>query len=414
MSAQEQQEPTTETTRLRAGVIGLGMIGGGVASALAAHGFPPTVFDVRPDAVARVEGVSEQVATPADVARASDVVMIAVVDARQAEEVLVGEDGLLTAGREGLVVVLLSTVAISAVHDLAGLCAERGATLLDAGVTQAGEAGLVVMLGGADEPIARATPVVEGFAQAVIHCGELGAGMATKLARNVVTYASWAVLREAAAIAAANGVDPERLLDVMRAAGDKGPTPTSMLQAQVAGQGLPPEQVGVVDHLAQKDLAAAQEFAGQAGVQTPIVDVVRGAMPAVLSGEYAPRAPEDRWERGVEMMHRVYGPGPGDQVQGMTDNPAIADTVEHLFAEIWDRGHLTTRDRRLLTIGATTVLGRGDLLETQLRGGIVNRELTTAQLRELELFMNYYAGIGNGTALLGAVEKLVAESAGTA
>ena len=73
----------TSGAALRAGVVGLGQIGGGVAVCLARSGRPLTVDDVRPDAVDRWPGVPPVVGSPAEVARASDVVMIAVVDLAQ-------------------------------------------------------------------------------------------------------------------------------------------------------------------------------------------------------------------------------------------------------------------------------------------------------------------------------------------
>ena len=58
------------------------------------------------------------------------------------------------------------------------------------------------------------------------------------------------------------------------------------------------------------------------------------------------------------------------------------------------------------------MLGRQDLLETQLRGAVTNGELTAAQLRELAFQLHPYAGWGNGTNLLFVTEKLVAEMQG--
>lgn len=145
---------------LRTGVIGLGMIGRGVATSLVRSGLAPTaVFDVRAKAADDLDGVLAQSASPAAVADASDVVLLAVLDDAQARDVLTGEDGIFTTRRDGLVVVLLSTVPVEAVHELGALCAEHGAALLDAGVTggaQAAENGLVVMVGGPDEAVGRA------------------------------------------------------------------------------------------------------------------------------------------------------------------------------------------------------------------------------------------------------------------
>ena len=80
---------------LRAGVIGLGMIGGGVAISLARRGRIPAVYDIRYDVAKNLEGVPAPLASPADVARNSDVVMVAVVSASQAWDVIVGSQGLL-------------------------------------------------------------------------------------------------------------------------------------------------------------------------------------------------------------------------------------------------------------------------------------------------------------------------------
>lgn len=404
----------TSNENLRAGVIGLGMIGGSVASNLAAAGIPTTVFDVRADAIDRIAGIDEQAPSPAEVGAASDVVLLAVVNADQARDVLGGPDGVLSTARRGSVVVLLSTVSLPAVRELSALCAEAGVDFLDAGVTQAGGGKLVVMLGGDQSVVETARPVLEAFTRAIVHCGDLGTGMVTKLARNAITYGNWAVVREAVSLAVRGGVDPERILEVMDAAAQSGSTPGSLLKQQIeagkAGGAIPTEQVAYADGLAQKDLGAAQEFAGDEGIETPIIDVVRPRMRSVYAGDFTDDLPEDRWDRGIEMMHRVYGDQQPVIPRG-APLPAAVETVEHLFGEVWARGNLTMRDRRLLALGATAMLGRQDLLENQLRGAIGNGEFTTAQLREMEYFLNSYTGVQNGAAFLTVVEKLIAQAA---
>jgi 3-hydroxyisobutyrate dehydrogenase-like beta-hydroxyacid dehydrogenase/alkylhydroperoxidase/carboxymuconolactone decarboxylase family protein YurZ len=397
-------------TPVRAGVIGLGMIGGGVAANLAASTVPVSVYDVRADAIEGLDGVDTIASSPAEVARDSDVIIVAVVNAQQARDVLTGEEGILTGSSEGTIVVLVSTVSVPVVEDLAAECADHGVGFLDAGVTQAGEGKLVVMLGGDEDIVDRARPALEPFARELVYCGKQGTGMVTKLARNMITYGNWAVVREAVSLAKAGGVDPSTILGVVDAAAASGSSPTSLLRRQIEAQSIPAEQVVYADALAQKDLGAAQDFAGQAGVQTPIADVVRPKMAEVYGGVFDDELPTDPWERGVEMMQRVYGQH-APQVPRGTGAPAADDTVENLFARVWARGHLTTRDRRLLVLGATTMLGRQDLLETQLRGAIDNGELTVPQLREMEYFLNYYTGVQNGAGLLTVIEKLIAETA---
>lgn len=108
---------------------------------------------------------------------------------------------------------------------------------------------------------------------------------------------------------------------------------------------------------------------------------------------------DDAFTRGLEVFEQVYGPGSSAMMRNSRDVPLIADTVEHLFAEIWSRPHLSIRERRLLVIGATAMLGRPDLIEIQVRGAIANGEFTDAQLEEIALQLAPYAGAGNATAL---------------
>ena len=399
---------------LRTGVVGLGMIGGGVAVSLAKGGRPAAaVYDVRSEAADGLEGVPAPVSSPAAVAESSDVVLVAVNTAQQAHEVLAGESGLLSAAKAGTIVVLLSTVTLEAVRTLSALCEEHDVILLDAGVTGgtvAAQNGLVTMVGGPDDAVQRALPVLEAFSKNVVHCGPLGAGMATKLARNAITYAMWAAVREATSLAASAGVDPAKLLEVMQTA-DDSVKPTLHLELLVADYKIGEEQAEWAIGLADKDLDAAQELAAEVGVEVPITDVVRPRMSKVYGAELDEPLPEDNRLRGRAMMDRTYGPGYNKFV---TDEQAdavasVSGTIDYLFPQVWARPYLTLRDRRLLVLGVTTMLGRQDLLETQLRGAVTNGELTAAQLRELAYQLHPYAGWGNGTNLLFVTEKLVAE-----
>jgi len=71
--------------------------------------------------------------------------------------------------------------------------------------------------------------------------------------------------------------------------------------------------------------------------------------------------------KGLAMMDEVYGPGVSDMTAMVADYPYPGETVRHLFGEIWNRPHLSIRDRRLLVLGATAMLGRPDLVEVQVR-----------------------------------------------
>jgi 3-hydroxyisobutyrate dehydrogenase-like beta-hydroxyacid dehydrogenase len=278
-TAETEPEALASRPAPRAGVIGLGMIGGGVAVSLARRGRIPAVYDIRPDAADKLAGVPAVAASPAEVARISDVVLVAVVDAAQARTVLSGENGVLSAAHPGLIVVLLCTVAVPVVHELAATCAEADVTLLDCGVTpgtKAAQNGMVAILGGDDSAVGRAMPVLADFAKAVVHCGPLGAGMATKIARNVITYGTWRTVHEATTLAEAAGVDPAKLITVIEESDPEGATLLQWQRRRLEGPAQsPPGLVTQVGVLLDKDLAAAQELAAAVGVAVPLVDVAR-------------------------------------------------------------------------------------------------------------------------------------------
>ncbi len=259
--------------RLRIGVVGLGMIGGGVAVSLVRSGAAVVTHDLRSDAADALAGVPAPLASAADVARASEIVLVAVVDAGQARAALAGSDGVLAGASKDLVVVLLCTISPDAVRELAALCGQAGVALVDCGVTPgfaAAEGGTVAMVGGDDDHVERAMPVLERFAKSVVHCGPLGSGMATKIACNVVTYATWRAVHEATALVAGAGVDVSKLAAVLRQA-NPAPLLWQDLRHTPLGERAAPKLRALMD----KDLAAAQELAVAVGVAVPLVDVAR-------------------------------------------------------------------------------------------------------------------------------------------
>jgi 4-carboxymuconolactone decarboxylase len=84
--------------------------------------------------------------------------------------------------------------------------------------------------------------------------------------------------------------------------------------------------------------------------------------------------------------------------------------VNHLFGDIWNRPGLSIRDRRLLVIGATAMMGRDDLIEIQVKGAILNGELTDEQLDEIPLLMLFYAGAGNTTSTFKGIQAARAKA----
>ncbi|MDT0550771.1 NAD-binding protein, partial [Streptomyces lonegramiae] len=135
--------------------------------------------------------------------------------------------------------------------------------------------GLVASLGGDDATVASAMPVLSDFANVVVHCGPLGAGMATKIARNIITYGTWRAVHEAAMVVESAGVDPAKLITVVEDADPGGTTLFSWLRNQLAAEESTRKMVPQVRRLMDKDLAAAQELASRSAISVPLVDAAR-------------------------------------------------------------------------------------------------------------------------------------------
>lgn len=114
----------------------------------------------------------------------------------------------------------------------------------------------------------------------------------------------------------------------------------------------------------------------------------------------------ERRRRGLETMAEVYG---WEMSDGEGD--FFGYTVEHLFADIWNRPGLTRRDRRLLLLGALVGNGDHDVLPIQLEAAHANGELDETALREVAVFLTHYAGWPAGARLFTQVEKVLSEAA---
>ena len=118
---------------------------------------------------------------------------------------------------------------------------------------------------------------------------------------------------------------------------------------------------------------------------------------------------DDRWERGAEKIKEVYA---GAVVTAPKGAMAFSDIMlETLFAEVWTRDVLAMREKRLVLLGATMALGETMTFEIQAKAALRNGELTPEQLREVLVFGVHYVGYPRAAALVGVIEKCIAEVA---
>lgn len=273
---------------MKAGVIGLGNIGGGVAQCLARAGQLAAVFDVRPEAVDTLPIDIANCRSPRELTLVSDVVLIAVFDAAQARAVLTGPDGVLAADRREVPIVLLSTVSLDQYSELQGIANASGCELIDCGVTggsSAASGGLVCLVGADAALFDRVKPVLEAFAQGVYRLGEAGAGMAGKIARNVIIYGTWLVEYEAFKLAKAAGLDRRELIaaviDSRRSVAQPCAWPSR--DPEIAIEVVDDDRRRRSASVLQKDLGAALELAQSFGIALPAAELAR-ANGAIITG----------------------------------------------------------------------------------------------------------------------------------
>jgi len=197
------------------------MMGHGMAKNLVAKGFPTTVLGHRnrapvEDLVAK--GAAEG-RDPADLATRSDLVLLCVTGSPQVTEVVYGASGLLSAAREGLIVVDCSTSEPVSTEQIHADFAAKGVPFVDAPLArtpkEAEEGRLNVMVGAELEVYATIEPVLRAFAENIFHVGGPGAGHKVKLINNFFAMGQAALIAEALVAAKRAGLDMETLFKVV-------------------------------------------------------------------------------------------------------------------------------------------------------------------------------------------------------
>jgi 3-hydroxyisobutyrate dehydrogenase-like beta-hydroxyacid dehydrogenase len=130
------------------------------------------------------------------------------------------------------------------------------------------------MVGGPGEIVERCRPVFETSAQKIIHAGALGAGIALKLCNNLMTYAAFSAIHEAAALARASGLALDLLIEVGRSNGVVTPQMQAFVENRsrlsAAGTDVLVKNFGPFAELGKKDLAAALASAAQLNLRLPL------------------------------------------------------------------------------------------------------------------------------------------------
>ncbi|NMH97024.1 NAD(P)-dependent oxidoreductase [Pseudonocardia acidicola] len=197
----------------RVGFIGLGAMGRRMAATLRRAGFELTVWN-------RTRSVAEAFATqhgalvadtPAQLGARVDAVVTMVTDGDAVAAVLTGPDGVAAGAPLGLLCVDCSTIGPTAARRIAGVLAQQEIAFVDAPVSGSlpgAEAGtLTIMVGGRDEDVQRARPLLDAMGELIVHVGDLGQGQMVKVISNAMAVANVVAVGESLLLAKRAGVD---------------------------------------------------------------------------------------------------------------------------------------------------------------------------------------------------------------
>jgi 2-hydroxy-3-oxopropionate reductase len=232
------------------------------------------VYDVRQDAVAELARDGAEPVDSAARLAASSVVILSLNTADIVEQAVFGPEGLLTATPEGVLVIDMSSIDPGRTRAFAERAAKLGAGWVDAplsgGVPGAERGELTLMLGGEEEDVERALPVLGALSSQLTHIGPPGSGQLVKSVNQVLVGCGFAALAEAAALVRAAGLPPRHV----QAALTGGRADSALFQeffVKFAEVDLTP--TGRVSNMV-KDLEAARDYARSAGVPLPVTTAV--------------------------------------------------------------------------------------------------------------------------------------------
>jgi 3-hydroxyisobutyrate dehydrogenase-like beta-hydroxyacid dehydrogenase len=209
----------------RIGFIGIGMMGHGMTRNLLAKGFPVTlkVNKDRSRVADLLEAGAKEAKTNAEVAKASDVVIICVSSSPQVEDIVLGAGGVLEGARDGLIVIDTSTAEPDSTKRIREALAAEGVRFVDAPLArtpkEAEEGRLNTMVGADEATFETIKPVLAAYCENIFHVGPPGSGHVLKLVNNFLALSIAASTAEAFATASRAGLSLEKFHQVIAAGG---------------------------------------------------------------------------------------------------------------------------------------------------------------------------------------------------
>lgn len=261
------------------GFIGLGNLGAPMAKRLVDWPGGLIVFDVRPDATTSFADAGVQVADAVAEVAVADIISVMVLNDEQVRDVVAR---LAPRAKRGTVIAIHSTIDHRTAVELAAELEPNGIHVIDAPVSGGVEAvktgDLAVMVGAERQVYERVKPAFKQWASMVVHAGEPGAGTRMKLARNMLTFTSFAAACEAMKLAESAGLDVQAFSRVVRHTDAHSGGTGAMMYRDDMSKPLAPDHFLYQPFLhtralGEKDLSLALGLGGEVGVDLPLARI---------------------------------------------------------------------------------------------------------------------------------------------
>ena len=266
---------------MRVGFIGLGAMGRPMALHLHHAGHELHVWARRPESVVGLPAVV--CATPAELGRACEVVFTIITSSADVESVVLGSDGLAEGMAADSLLVDCSTIAPEVARQIAARLGERGIHMLDApvsgGAQGATDATLAIMAGGDAAVLERVRPLLACLGQRIVHVGPNGAGQVAKACNQMIMVTAIAAVAEAMHLAAASGVDCEKVKQAL-AGGSAASRVLDVMGERMVNRDF---AAGIEARLHHKDFGIVLEAARESGVPLPLTAAVGQQLNALMA-----------------------------------------------------------------------------------------------------------------------------------
>lgn len=211
---------------MRIGLIGLGGMGQGLAKNIAAKGHDLRVYDIDPERVKfAVSRGAQASASPQEMAQMVDVIAVCVTTAEVVQEITLGDDGILAIMGPDTVLIDHTTVSPAHVDHMRKACSDASVAYVEAPMTRTpkhAERGEVnILFGGEEAQLEHLRPLFETYAENLFHVGPAGHAIRLKLIHNYIAFANVATFCEGFALAAKEGLDMTKVINIISAAGGK-------------------------------------------------------------------------------------------------------------------------------------------------------------------------------------------------